>query len=78
MTTHVKNRRKTVEEKINAKNLYDLNQRYNGIAWKLEIQMYVNLSTFLALKIQYWTFLTFWAVEHYFLIKSDYSFSVEW
>ena len=31
-----KHKIKTVEEKINTRNVYDLNQRNNGLAWKPE------------------------------------------
>ena len=38
----------TVEEKTTTGNMYDLNQRYDVLAWKFEFYlMYVNLSTFL-------------------------------
>ena len=57
--TQIKSIKLTVEKKINTRNIYDLNQRDDGLAWKLEFLMYMNLSTFLALKNPVLNFLNF-------------------
>ena len=54
-----KNIRQTIEEKIKLGNIYELNQRDDGIAWKFEFWMYMNLTTVLALKNPVLNFLNF-------------------
>ena len=50
MIIQVKNMRQTVEGKTNNGNINDVSQRYDGLARKLEFQIYMHLSTFLLLR----------------------------